>query len=150
MKLTTGALQGQQWEIMVSHVGDTFPFSSFLTVCSLVLHLAAGSMRRYGYRGCTGSSSHPGYVLLSEGLLCPSTISRAWRRIREIGCYSRRAGQGQRRSLTHQQGRYRLLCARKNKMSTARATKWPPAGHWCECLWPQNQEQTSWGWLEVL
>ncbi len=27
-------------------------------------------------------------------------------------------------------------------------TKWPPAGHWCECLRPNNQKQTSWGWPE--
>ncbi len=27
-------------------------------------------------------------------------------------------------------------------------TKWSPAGHWCEWLWPNNQKQTPWGWLE--
>lgn len=42
--------------------------------------------------------------------------------------------------------KYLLLCARWIMMSTARATKWPPACHWCECLWPNSQKQTLWGW----
>lgn len=88
---------------------------------SLVLHLArvsvtTGSMRRY----LDPTKVAQAVQLLQDGAsICaiarrfavsPNTVSRACRRFQETGSYSRRAGQGSRRSLTHQQGLYLLLC----------------------------------------
>lgn len=50
----------------------------------------------------------------------PNTVSRAWRRFQESESYSRRAGQGWRRSLARPVSA--PLCKR-NRMSTARAKK---------------------------
>lgn len=50
----------------------------------------------------------------------PNTVSRAWRRFQESESYSRRAGQGCRRSLARPLSA--PLCKR-NRMSTARAKK---------------------------
>ncbi len=88
---------------------------------SLVLHLASvsvtsGSMRRY----LDPAEVAQAVQLLQDGTsihaitrrfaVSPSTDSRTWRRFQDTGSYSRRAGQGCRKSLTLQQDRCLLLC----------------------------------------
>ncbi len=136
---------------------DIFSLLIFSDCFSLVLHLArvsvtTGSVRRY----LDPTEVAQAVPLLQDGTSIrdiarrfavsprPSSVSRAQRRFQEAGRYSRRAGQGRRRPLTH------FLCKEKQDEHCQSPTKWPPAGQWCECLWPNNQKHTSWGWPEGL
>lgn len=114
MKLTTGAIDGQQWEWFYRWGPLTLFYLLIFSDCfSLVLHLArvsvtTGSMRRY----LDPIDVAQAVQLLQRGTsiraiarrfaVSPSTVSRAWRRFQETGSHSRRADQGRRRSLTHQ------------------------------------------------
>lgn len=87
------------------------PCSSFLTVLSLVLHLVKVSVTTHS----TWRYLDPSEVVLVVQLLqdatsikaiargfavSPNTVSGAWRKFQETGCYSRRAGEGFRRSIS--------------------------------------------------
>lgn len=52
----------------------------------------------------------PSITPLPEGLVCLPAQSRAWRRFQETDSYSRRAGQGRRRSLPLKKDLYLLFC----------------------------------------
>ena len=138
MKATTGGQERQQQDnpqkrkLFYRWWPQAFSLSlSFLTVFSLVLHLASalvptGSMRQY---------LQPSQVALVVQLLqdgtsiravskrfavSPSAVLRAWRRYQETGHYTRRAGQGRRRETTLLHNQYLLLCARRNRRRTTR------------------------------
>ena len=38
----------------------------------------------------------------------------------------------------------RVCCVSKHNLKIS-PIKWPPAGYWCACIWPNCQKQTPWG-----
>ncbi len=42
------------------------------------------------------------------------------------------------------------LCTEEQEEDSQSPPKWPPAGYWCACYWPNCQKQTPWGWHEGL
>ena len=74
--------------------------------------------------GCTGCPAPPGCHIHIGGrkkVCCVSQqVSRAWR-YQETNHYTKTAGQGCRRATSQQQDWHLLLCARRNRRSTARA-----------------------------
>ena len=97
----------------------SFLTESSLVWCSASVLVTTGSMRGYLQPSQVakvvellqdGTSIH---ALARRVAVSPSTVSRAWRRYQEPGCYMKRAGQGSRRASTQQKiyYQYLLLCA---------------------------------------
>lgn len=75
------------------------------------------------YRDCTGSPIPSEWHINTCHYKTVSFVSQhslKSMRFQEAGSYSRWAGQGLRRSLTHQQDWYQLLCGRRSRRSAAR------------------------------
>ena len=66
-------------------------------------------------------------------------------KIPEDGFYSRRAGQGINPAAELASA---PLCDKEPEKHCQIPSKWPPAGYWCTCFWPNCQKQTPWGWPE--
>ncbi len=115
-----------------------FPLLIFSDCFSLVLHLArvnatTGSMRRY----LDPTEVAQAVQLLQDGtsictiarrfVVSHSAVSKVWRRFQESS-YSRRAGHGRRRSLTHQQDGYQggtgWALPEPYKMTSSRPLVW--------------------------
>ena len=101
--------------------------------------------------GCTGSLAPPGWHIHTcscKKVCCVSQPNlKSMVEIPGDWHYMGRARKGCRRATTHQQNQYLLLEEEEHFQSP---TKWPLAGYWYLCFWPNCQEQTPWGWHEGL
>ena len=135
------------WWLKIIVLALSFLTDSSLVLCSASVLVTTGSMRWYLLSNQVAQvvqllQAHP-YVRSQEGLLCLPAQSQ------EHGGDTRRPelkrAEQSCRVLTHQQDRYLLLCAGEQQEHCQSSTKWPPAGYWCACFWPNRQKQTPWG-----